>query len=413
MGGRALERLRDQDRALVAIARSIRVLGTLSWPARHEAIFLEQLRAGAPRLPEVEAPRVDLSEQKRALIELRAAIDPAHPAGAFLRATAGSYLEAAELLERAGTPAFTAISRAVYGDPREPIHPGSPTHIEAAEHFIQASEEVDPGPEEAPSVGADEAAAQLQRELDRRFQEPLPVVPTPGMAPLATAGWQRVRLRADARFTAIQLAQLLEHEAMVHSATKRSGRAQPLLSSLGLSSPRTTCTQEGLATLAEMITDTMDLSRLRRVALRIAAVHAGLEGADFIQVFELFREAGQSEVESYHSAARIFRGGDVRGSVVFTKDVVYLKGMMSVHSFLLKAIQSDRRELPLRLFAGRMTLGDALSLSPLFDRGLLAPPAVAPDWVRRRTCLAAYLTWAAFNDRLRLRCVSLEDFRST
>ena len=51
-----------------------------------------------------------------------------------------------------------------------------------------------------------------------------------------------------------------------------------------------------------------------------------------------FLEQGQSELESAHSAARVFRGGDVRGRIAFTKDVVYLCGMVAVHTFLHKAI---------------------------------------------------------------------------
>jgi len=409
--GVVLKRLREQDRALVKVARKIRVLGTLGWPPEHEATFLASVRAGAPALPVIDTPPADLSEHKTALHDLRVGLDTGHPAGAFLDRTAASYLEAAEMLERAGTPAFTEIACAVYGAPDEPIHPGSPTHLDAASHFIRVTEGCAPPVTDGGDMNAEEAAAWLRERLGDHFLPALPVELGEGMAPLATAGSKRVRLRADARFSAVQLAQLLEHEALVHTATKRNGRAQPLLTSLGLSSPRTTCAQEGLATLAEMITDTMDLHRLRRIALRILAVDAGLEGADFIEVFQLFREAGQSESESYHSAARIFRGGDVRGGVVFTKDVVYLKGMLSTHTFLLKAMQEGRRDAPLRLFAGRMTLGDALALEPLFEAGLMAPPITAPDWVFNQECLAAYLAWTAFNDRIQLHCVSLEDFR--
>ncbi len=405
-----LDRLREQDRALVKVARSFKLLGTVGWPAHLEDTFLEGLFRGAPALPEVEIPKVDLSELKTTLSSLLGEIDEGHPAGAFLGRTARSFLEGAEMLERAGTPAFTEISRAIYGDPRDPVHPGAPTHLEAADHFVTVSEGCDAPWPPAPALPAEEAAVWLQRRLDELFPEPLPVEPTDGLAPLATAGWRRVRLRADASYTELQLSQLLQHEALVHTATKRSGRAQPLLSCLGLSAPRTTCTQEGLATLAEMITDTMDLHRLRRIALRIRGVHAGLEGADFLQVFHIFREGGQSEPESFQSAARVFRGGDVRGGIVFTKDVVYLKGMMTTHTFLLKAIQRGRFELPLRLFSGRMTLGDVLALEPLFEQGLMAAPEVAPSWITNLQCLAAYLSWAAFNDRIQLRDVALEDF---
>lgn len=60
---------------------------------------------------------------------------------------------------------------------------------------------------------------------------------------------------------------------------------------------------------------------LRRIALRVVMVKQALDGADFIEVFRGFLDAGQSEVESYRSAARVFRGGDVRGKVCFTKPV--------------------------------------------------------------------------------------------
>ena len=75
----------------------------------------------------------------------------------------------------------------------------------------------------------------------------------------------------------------------------------------------------------------MDLSRLRRLALRIIAVKHVIEGADFVEVFRFFLRAGQSEDESARSAARVFRGGDPHGGIAFTKDVVYLHGLIGVH----------------------------------------------------------------------------------
>src|SRR5690606_6561123 len=151
---------------------------------------------------------------------------------------------------------------------------------------------------------------------------------------------------------------------LVHTATTLNGRVQPHIKSLGLGSPRTTGTQEGLATFAELITASMDLSRLRRLALRIKAVAIAGAGADFIEVFEFFLANGQSEDESFQSAARIFRGGNVRGGVYFTKDIVYLRGLFSVHTFLRKAIEARKIEYPSYLFVGRLTLGDVVHLEP-------------------------------------------------
>jgi len=219
-----------------------------------------------------------------------------------------------------------------------------------------------------------------------------------------------VRIRGYTSFSPAEIEQLLEHELYVHSATMLNGRAQPHLKSLGLGAPRTTCTQEGLATFAEMITATMDLSRLRRIALRIKGIHLALEGGDFIEVFRFFLDAGQSPKESFQSAARIFRGGDVRGRHVFTKDIVYLKGLCAVHTFLRKAAALRKIDYPQYLFAGRLTLGDVMTLEPYIESGFIARPLYQPRWVANRDGLAAYLSYAAFTNKLRLADVELSDF---
>ena len=90
-------------------------------------------------------------------------------------------------------------------------------------------------------------------------------------------------------------------------------------------------------------------------------VKQALDGADFIEVFRGFLDAGQSEVESYRSAARVFRGGDVRGKVCFTKDGAYLEGVMMIHVFIRKVLQEGRGELLPMLFAGRLTTADVIS----------------------------------------------------
>src|SRR4029078_13662070 len=118
--------------------------------------------------------------------------------------------------------------------------------------------------------------------------------------------------KGNAVFSQLDKDQLLYHEAFVHTATQLNGRKQGNLKSLGLGAPRTTRTQEGSAVLSELITNSIDLTRLRRIALRVIAVKMALDGADFIDLFKFFLEAGQSEVESVRSAQRIFRGGAVK-----------------------------------------------------------------------------------------------------
>ncbi|MBX2799902.1 MAG: flavohemoglobin expression-modulating QEGLA motif protein [Myxococcales bacterium] len=405
--------LKTLDRTLVRAARSVRVLGTLTWPASVEAPFLAAWRKGAPILPEPPPLEIDDLDPLEAPLEhVARRADPEHPAGAFLVRTARGYLRALELLRTAGTPRFAEVSLELFGGPEDRIVRGAPSPLEEAEHLIEAAGSMACDPEDG-TLSAEEAATRLEQMAAPHFDEPLPVQLDPALGSLAAAGSKRVRLRDGVRYTEAQLEQLLQHEALVHSATKRNGRNQRWLRSLGLSSPRTAATQEGLATLAELITDTIDLLRLKRVALRVKAVHAALQGADFLDVFRLLLEAGQPEVEAYRSTMRVFRGGDVRGGVAFTKDVVYLSGLREVHTFLLAAMREHRHDLPVTLFVGRLTPGDAVALAPLVQSGLLQPPAVVPPWVARRDHLAANLTWTEFGHRIPLDRIALSDFEPT
>jgi hypothetical protein len=162
-----------------------------------------------------------------------------------------------------------------------------------------------------------------------------------------------------------------------------------------------------LATVAELISGAMDLARLRRLALRVAAIDEAIAGADFVEIFRFFLDQGQTELESAYSAARIFRGGDVRGGLVFTKDVVYMRGLFSVHTFLRRAMIDVRPELVERLFAGRLTLGDVLRLESEFADGTIQPPRFIPPWATNLRTLAAGMSFSAMSNQIELASVDL------
>ncbi len=50
-----------------------------------------------------------------------------------------------------------------------------------------------------------------------------------------------------------------------------------------------------------------------------------MAGADFIEVFRYFLDAGQSAEESFSSTQRVYRGVPTTGGAAFTKDTVYLR----------------------------------------------------------------------------------------
>jgi uncharacterized protein (TIGR02421 family) len=401
------------DARLVEAAKSVKVLSSLAWPDAEATRFLSGWRKGKAKLPDPATPKVKLGDAIKEFEAIAAQADADDPLHRFLQRTARSYAIAARMLGRAGTKEFTDLSTELYGRPTDPIGPQGVTSLDAAHHFVKATEELGHAQlgDEGESLTPEQVQTELQRTMNEFFREhPVKVVLEPGLSATAAASADRIRLRADTTFTAMDLPQLIQHEGLVHTLTLKNGRHQPRVKSLGLGAPRTTATQEGLATLAELITGSIDLARLRRLALRVLAIHCALHGADFVDVFRLFLDAGQSEQESFHSAQRVFRGGDPKGGIAFTKDVVYLQGLIAAHSFLRKAIQEERPTLIHALFAGRLTLGDAVSLENYFRDGVIAPPLYEPPWVKNRHCLAANLAFSIFTSQIELDRIALEDF---
>ena len=409
------EKFADFDKQLVAASKGIKVLSTLGWDDKVGQEFLENWQKNQPKMPKINLPKFDYSDQKAALQKIIKETSEEHPVGGYIVETAKSYQVAAQMLEGLGTRAFRECSEILYGRPDEKL--GRVSNLDLANDFINITTDFAAMVDFCDSsdvIESSDAANLIKQRADEFFKDyNIKVLVDDALSSKAAAGSERVRIRGRSRFSAQEIDQLVQHEVFVHSATMLNGRRQPWLKSMGLGSPRTTATQEGLATFAELITGTMDLGRLRRIALRILAIQRALQGANFIETFEFFLGSGQSEKESFQSAARIFRGGDINGINIFTKDCVYLKGLLSVHTFLRKAIQGRKLDYPQRLFAGRMTISDVIKLDESFADGWVSPAVYLPPWVANKQGLATYLCYNAFSNRLQLEDVRLEDFAIT
>ena len=400
------------DARMVRVARDIRVLALVSWPAGMEHDFLAAYERGDARPPLIEYPRTDFREARAEFDAIIRGADASHPLGQYLIDSARSWSTAAQMCEVLGSRAVVAYSKELYGAPNEALPGDGPTTREAARHFISIADELDHGllaPSESVRISATALRLQLQGDLDDYFNgRVIDVVLDPDLIAKAAAGATRIRLRAGAGFSDYDREQLLQHEAFVHSLTALNGREQPVLSSLSLASPRTTATQEGLATFAEQITGSIDIGRMKRISLRIEAVAMALDGADFIEVFEYFLGAGQTPQESFASSQRIFRGVPTTGGCAFTKDTVYVRGLVGVHTFFRWALRQRKLPLCRYLFAGKMTLADVQRFEPLFESGVLLPPRWLPPWLTRINGLAGMLAFSLFANRIRLDSVAGE-----
>jgi uncharacterized protein (TIGR02421 family) len=400
------------DRELVAVGKKIRVLKAIDWPAEMETTFLAGYQRGTPVLPETPMRHPDHSDDMARLKAIMAKLDRGHPIGNWLFKTAWSYLTAAHMVMNAGKDEFTRCSTALYGRP-DTIYPGQNSNaVDAAKDLLAISDDL-VGREGVPAVVADIPAEEFARRLRERLgpffdKDKVDVVLDPDLPSKATAGSKSINLRSTALFSALDLEQLTEHEAFVHTATLLNGKHQPYFKALGLGAPRTTRIQEGLATFSEIITGAIDLNRLRRIALRVVMVERALN-----EVFRGFLDAGQTPTESYQSAARIFRGGDVRGRVCFTKDGAYLEGVMIIYMFIRKVLQVGHAEMLPMLFAGRVTTADVITLSPFMQSGLIAHAVYVPPWARNPQRVLSLMTFFTAAQRFRLDTLELDQFVST
>lgn len=406
------DKIKHLDEAIIQASKKIKVLNTLAWPAGVEDSFLENWKKGNPKLPAIKLNRPDLTDEIARLDTLESQCDSNHPVGKFLAETAHSYANAGRMLQSVGTPEFTRYSTRLYGRPDTVYKLQGISGVDGAKFFLDVTDQLLGNPHIHPTetdLSATDFATWLRTEVDEFFEhDTVEVVIDPNMSSKALAGATRIRVRGSAVFSQLDKDQLLFHEAYVHTATQLNGRKQQNLKCLGLGAPRTTRTQEGIAVLAELITNSIDLTRLRRVALRVLAVKMALDGADLIELFKFFLEAGQSEMESVRSAQRIFRGGAVKDKVVFTKDAVYLQGLVEVHTFLRLAIRDNKPNLIRNLFAGRLTIADAIRLEPQFESGWLIPPVYLPPWATDLRRLAASMAYSAFISKIKLDKLYLE-----
>ncbi len=403
----------ELDRRLVALVKGIRLLGSLSWPASVQRSFLDAWREGRRQLPRVEYAVVDHGEIRGELDAIVRRADPGHPVGEYLQRTARSWQIATQLLDAIGTPAVSEHSIRLFGRPGDVLPGGSVSNIDAARHFIAVADELDAeidGAQAEYCIPAETLREELQTRVSEFFdRHRMTVEVDPELIAKAAAGPTRIRLRSATCFSEYDKRQLLEHEAFVHSLTALNGRDQPNLGSLALNSPRITATQEGLATFAELMSGSIDIGRMKRISLRILAIEMALSGADFIEVFEFFLGSGQTDTESFTSAMRVFRGVPLGGGSAFTKDTVYLHGLLSVHTFFRWALKHRKLQMCRNLFAGKMTLHDVIRLEPCFHSGYIAGPEYLPPWMQRVRGTAGMLAFSLFANKIRLDKVVAED----
>ena len=393
---------KEAGRALNIAAKSMRILSSVAWDDEQKEAFLKD-----GKMPNPDYAPIDVSEPRRLIAQARESIDGQHFVFEWLGRLADSLETTTHLIDSRGTPEFFEHSAELYGRPTKLMLDRKTRVIDMARHMdgtldgLDFSKLVVEGYET--QLSAEEFAKELEAELKPHFGEQAPLVElSDTLSAKAVAGRTRIRVRASASFTERDIEQLLQHEALIHTATALNGRAQPHFKILGRAHAGTTEVQEGLAVFAEIISGAMDPQRFRRLSDRVIAIQMSIDGADFKEVFEFYNERLDDPDQAFENARRIFRGGVLTGGAPFTKDMVYLNGLLRVHNFMRTVVKLGRADLIRILFAGKMDIEDVPALAQMAANGRMLSPEFMPPWAKDLRFLVSYMAYSGFLNQVKM-----------
>ncbi len=175
--------------------------------------------------------------------------------------------------------------------------------------------------------------------LETFAPEDFEVKPSTSLLSDASAGRRTLKLNPIKTFTSQHLDLLLVHEGWVHLGTSLNGAAQIDQPWLGTWAPRTTFMQEGLAVLTELITGTMTTERWNKIVLRHLATSMAEKGSSIKDVYAYLRHHNMEDLDAFKLSLRVFRGVPLDGGMAFTKELLYLHGMIELlyHLHFFKA----------------------------------------------------------------------------
>ncbi|MGB7551975.1 MAG: flavohemoglobin expression-modulating QEGLA motif protein, partial [Chromatiaceae bacterium] len=383
--------------------KPIRILRALDWAPEVKESFLA---GGGRELPQVTYPPFDPTPSIDLVREARRQIVPFTTIDVWLERHAQSIELGARMQAAVGTPSFFEFGRQLYGEPTAPLRYAAISPLELAQSVLDTIDQlahIDISTAPPAYHSAEEVAVNLDRAVRAHFGDQAPAIElVDRLSANALATSKAIRVRRGARFTDRDFTQLLHHEAFIHVATSLNGKAQTDLPLLAAGHPGTTRTQEGLAVFAEVISGSIELDRLRRLADRVLAIQMAIEGADFLEVNGFFLERTGDPDQAFENTRRVFRGGVITGGAPFCKDLVYLLGLLQVNNIMRATFAAGRADCLSLLFCGKLDIFDTPALCELYAMGLCRPPRFLPPWISDPRHLLAMLTFNVFINRMNL-----------
>ena len=388
-------RLTKLANILFKASRKVRILSHLHWPVSVRYNFF---RSGSDKLPKVTYPPFDAKPVRHRLSTAMKLMGDT-PYDDWFKTKIQDIEAGINLISQCGKTEFFNISSKIYGLPKSKLRDGKTTPLDLATSFSSVMENYKNSPRirNDETLSADELGKIMKKKVRSIFGDESPeVLVVDNISAKATASSKRIKLRKGASFTHKDVDQLFNHEALVHVATSLNGRAQDKIKLLGANYGSITKTQEGLAVFSEFITGCIDIERMNRISDRVMAIQMAVDGASFVDVFRYFRDRTRLKTDAFENTRRVFRGGVVSGGAPFTKDIVYLDGMIRVHNFFRAAVNKGKLDALEMLFAGKIDLDDIPIILKMKSEGLINKPKYLPFWLKDIDLLVSYFSFSGF-----------------
>ena len=390
------KRISDLSELIYLASKEVKILKHISWS---ENVRIEFFKNNCNKIPVVTYPKYDDSDlifllKKSGILFGDTKYD------VWLKNKVKDIKRSSELLSLCGTSDFFKVSSDIYGLPSTPIHDKTTMPRDLSRQFEEIINSINSNQimqMHSSKLSSETVAKEISKSVDAFFGELAPKIKlVQGLSAKATASSKTIKIRENGEFDQTDVRQLLNHEAYIHVATTLNGRGQEKMKILGSNYGSITKTQEGLAVFSEFITGSIDVDRMRRISDRVLAIQMAIDGADFIEVFKYFVKKNNSNNQAYESARRVFRGGLLTGGAPFTKDIVYLDGLIRVYNFFRSAISQGKTECIELLFSGKIDIDDIPIVYNLYKEGLVEKPKFIPPWAVDLNYLICFFSFSVF-----------------
>lgn len=272
------------------------------------------------------------------------------------------------MLECRGKDSFKEHSQGLYGSVSDEL-------LGAARQILATAQ---PHRSKQQTVGASEIKERAELLISHyRLQDSAfdPVIEIRGDVAGMLVSFPKLMIDDSVRISERRVDPLLSHEVSVHLLTGFNGAQQGLsIFSTGLAGYEEI--QEGLGVFAEWAVGGLTVPRLRLLAGRVVAVHAMMDGAQFLECYRLLHHnCGIRPRRAFGITSRVYRSGGL------AKDAIYLRGFFRVMEWL-----ADGGDMA-PFWRAKIAMVHVPVMEELYERGLLHEARLIPEFMLRESSL--------------------------